>query len=210
MRFSSRAARRRRGAPLWAYLTALVLVPLLGVVALTGAIVRIAVDEAGSAARSEAAIGALARLHAARSAVIREIVPTLTLVIIESPDSATILGTGSEVVSGLRGGAQALLRETRAATDQAFDDIKPGSTMLTALQAAADPALPYACITGDTTLIDGYTELRVRTVLAALGRRVANLAFLIQPNDLAVAVVSGENLPRGRAPRPPLGAASLP
>ena len=137
MRFSSRAARRRRGTPLWAYLTALVVVPLLGVVALTGAIVRIAVDEAGSAARSEAAIGALARLHAVRSAVIREIVPTLTLVIIESPDSATILGTGSELVTGLRDGARALLEETRSATDEAFDDIRGDSVAAAGAAAAA-------------------------------------------------------------------------
>ncbi|RBY74934.1 GGDEF domain-containing protein [Blastococcus sp. TF02-09] len=135
MRFSSRPARRRRGTPLWAYLTALVLVPLLGVVALTGAIVRIAVDEADSAARSEAAIGALARLHAARSAVIREIVPTLTLVIIDSPSNATLLGVGSDVVTGLRDGAATLLRDTRAATDAAFDDIRGDS--LTAAGAAA-------------------------------------------------------------------------
>ncbi len=135
MRFHVRTARRRRGTPLWAYLTALVLVPLLGVVALTGAIVRIAVDEAGSAARSEAAIGALARLHAARSAVIREVVPTLTLVIIDSPDSAAILGTDADVVTGLRDGARALLRETRAVTDEAFDEI--GGDAITAGGAAA-------------------------------------------------------------------------
>jgi pimeloyl-ACP methyl ester carboxylesterase len=86
--------------------------------------------------------------------------------------------------------------------DQAFDDMKPGSTILTELQAAQDPARPYHCIVGDTSLIDGYTELRMRGMLAALGRRVAKLAFLNQPNDLAVAVLSGENLPSGRAPAP--------
>jgi diguanylate cyclase (GGDEF)-like protein len=137
MRFQSRAVRRRRGTPLWAYLTTLVLVPLLGVVALTAAIVRIAVDEAGSAARSEAAIGALARLHAARSAVIREIVPTLTLVIIDSPENATILGTGSDVVTGLRDGAEASLRQTRAATDEAFDDISGDAVAAAGAAAAA-------------------------------------------------------------------------
>ncbi|SDF57063.1 diguanylate cyclase (GGDEF) domain-containing protein [Blastococcus fimeti] len=131
-----RAARRRRGTPLWLYLTALVLVPLLGVVALTTAIVRIAAHEADSAARSEAAVGTLARLHAARSAVVREVVPTLTRVIIDSPDSAAILGAGSDFVAGLRGPAVELVRETRAATDQALREIGDDSLAAAATAAA--------------------------------------------------------------------------
>lgn len=129
------ATRGRRGTPLWLYLTALVLVPLLGVIALTGSIVRTAVREADSAARSEAAIGALARLHAARSAVIREIVPTLTTVIIDSPDSASIVGADSDVLSGLREPATKLLRDTREATDEALEDI--GADPLAAAGSAA-------------------------------------------------------------------------
>ena len=136
MRFSSRVARRRRGTPLWAYLTALVVLPLLGVVALTGAIVRIAVDEAGSAARSEAAIGALARLHAARSAVIREIVPTLTLVIIEDPGSAALVGPDKELLLDLREAARGLLLDSRALTDQVLDEFEAGSLASPAVAAA--------------------------------------------------------------------------
>ncbi len=120
-------ARGRRGTPLWLYLTALVLVPLLGVAALTGAIVRIAVGEAESAARSEAAIEALTALHEARSAVVRETVPTLTLVILDSQVSAGIEGATDEVVAGLREPTVELQRETRAATDRAFGEIGPHS-----------------------------------------------------------------------------------
>ena len=127
--------RERQGTPLWLYLTALVLVPLLGVVALTGSIVRIAVDEAASAARSEAAVGALASLHAARSAVVREIVPTLTLVILDSPVSAAIDGATPAVVAGLREPTLELRRTTRTATDEAFDAI--GGDSLAAAEAAA-------------------------------------------------------------------------
>jgi diguanylate cyclase (GGDEF)-like protein len=164
MRFSSRSARRRRGTPLWAYLTALVALPLLGVVALTGAIVRIAVDEAGSAARSEAAIGATARLHAARTAVIREIVPTLTLVIIDNPDGAAILGAGAEVVTGLREGARALLDQTRSATDEAFDEIH-GDTVAGAGAAAAARRINWVRAAADragadpTVLYDDFLAL---------------------------------------------------
>ncbi|MDT0277316.1 putative bifunctional diguanylate cyclase/phosphodiesterase [Blastococcus goldschmidtiae] len=128
-------ARRRHGTPLWLYLTALVLVPLVGVVALTYALVRIAVQEADSAARSEAAVGTLARLHAARSAVVREIVPTLSLVIIDSPASTTLLGPGSDMVSGLRGPAIDLLKQSRASTDAALAEIDAGS--IAAPEAAA-------------------------------------------------------------------------
>ncbi|SDF66383.1 diguanylate cyclase (GGDEF) domain-containing protein [Blastococcus aurantiacus] len=136
MRFQSRAARRRRGTPLWAYLTALVVLPLLGVVALTGAIVRIAVDEAGSAARSEAAIGALARLHAARSAVVREIVPTLTLVIVDNPDNAALVGPDKDLLLGLREAARGLLLDSRALTDQVLDEFEAGSLAAPAVAAA--------------------------------------------------------------------------
>ncbi len=45
----------RRGVPLWLYLTALVLVPLLGVAGLTGVMVRSVVVDADSAARAAAA-----------------------------------------------------------------------------------------------------------------------------------------------------------
>ena len=179
MHFSSRGARRRRGAPLWAYLTALVLVPLLGVVTLTGAIVRIAVDEAGSAARSQAAISATALLHAARSAVIREIIPTLTVVVIDSPDSAAIIGTGSEIVAGLRDGAGAVLRRTRAATDEAFDEIV-GDSVAAAGAAAAARRIGWVRAAADRAGADPtalyYDFLALADDLAAAQGRAARAA----------------------------------
>ncbi|MGY2126917.1 putative bifunctional diguanylate cyclase/phosphodiesterase [Blastococcus sp. SYSU DS0617] len=130
------SARRRRGTPLWLYLTALVLVPLVGVLALTGAILRIAVQEADSAARSEAAVGALASLHAARSAVIREIVPTLTVVLVDSPVSSAVLGADGAAVARLRDPARELLAKTRVATDRALQDIRADSGVAAAAAAA--------------------------------------------------------------------------
>jgi diguanylate cyclase (GGDEF)-like protein len=172
-------ARGRRGTPLWLYLTALVLLPLLGVAALTGAIVRIAVGEAASAGRSEAAIGALASLHAARSAVVREIVPTLTLVILDSDVSAGIEGATAEVVAGLRGPALEVQREARTATDRALGRIGPGSLAAAGADAAerriawvraaadagdADPAALY----GDfLALADDLAAAQARTARAA-------------------------------------------
>ncbi len=128
-------ARGRRGTPLWLSLTALVLVPLLGVVALTAAIVRVAVHEADSAARSESAVASLAGLHAARGAVVREIVPTLSLVIIDSPANMALLGPEGDVVTELRRPAAQQVADTRAATDEALGEIEAGS--LAAAEAAA-------------------------------------------------------------------------
>ena len=94
MRISRRPSTRGsgRGAPVWLYLTALVLVPLLGVAGLTTAIARSAVADAGSAARSEAAVGAVAHLDATRSGVAHEIIPALSLTVIDDPASAAELG----------------------------------------------------------------------------------------------------------------------
>ncbi len=78
MRNSGRRSRRARGrrdrwhgAPLWLYLTALVLVPLTGVVVLSTSIARTRTAEAAGAARAEDAVRVLARLDAARGAVDR-------------------------------------------------------------------------------------------------------------------------------------------
>ncbi len=171
MRNQERAARRRRGTPLWAYLTALVVVPLVGVVALTTAIVRIAVREADSAARSEAAVGALAQLHAARSAVVREIVPTLSMVIIDDPGGFTLLGPDTGAISGLREPALDLLRDSRAVTDAALAGVGSG----TVASAEADAV-----------------ERRIAWVRAAVDERGGDPAqlygdFLAVADDLAVA-----------------------
>lgn len=108
----------RRGAPLRWHLTALVLVPLLGVVLLMAVITRSAVADAAGAARSEEAIGAVGRLDAARSAVAEEIVPALSLVIIDDPAGAATLGIPTAAVVAQRPMAMALVQQSRAATDR--------------------------------------------------------------------------------------------
>ncbi|SOC47854.1 diguanylate cyclase (GGDEF) domain-containing protein [Blastococcus aggregatus] len=147
MRIQERAAQRRRGTPLWAYLTALVLVPLVGVVALTGTITRVAIQDAEQATRSEASVGALARLNAVRSAIVHEIVPTLSLTVVGNPDNLSEFGI-AEGVPGLGELVTDLVRSSRSATDEALGRIRPGSIdeptartatrRLAALRVAAD------------------------------------------------------------------------
>ncbi len=149
MRIQERAAWCRRGTPLWAYLTALVVVPLVGVVALTGAITRVAIQEADQATRSEASVGALARLNAVRSAIVHEIVPTLSLAVVGNPETLSEFGLAGGV-PGLGDLVTELVRSSRSATDDALGQIRPGSIdeptartatrRLAALRVAADTA----------------------------------------------------------------------
>jgi len=112
--------RRSRGAPLWAYLTALVLVPLAGVVALTAVMTRSRVDEAASAARAEAAVRALAQLDTARSGVEQEILPTLALGVIDDPATAAALGLPADMLTAQRAQAVSTQEVARAVTDDAL------------------------------------------------------------------------------------------
>ncbi len=210
MRREGAGPRRRRGAPLWIYLTALVLVPLVGVVALTSAIVRIAVREADGAARSEAAVGALAQLHAARSAVISEIVPTLTQVIIESSTGATLLGAGGDVVDGMRKPTLDLLRKNRAATDEALGEIRADSIASAETAAAArriawvraaadaDDADPTELYGDFLALADDLTAAQGRAALAA-GAEQAPVVTTAATRDVQliadVAAVAGRLVP---------------
>ena len=122
----------RRGAPLWLYLTALVVVPLLGVAALTTVMVRSVVVDADSAARAAAAVGAVAQLDAVRSGVAHEMIPSLSLTVIEDPASAAELGVPVEQVAAQRQVTLTLLQQSRAVTDGVLDS------------APADPAGPSA------------------------------------------------------------------
>src|SRR3712207_3698 len=104
----------RRGAPLWLYLTALVFVPLLGVAGLTTVMVRSVVVDADSAARAAAAVGAVAQLDAVRSGVEHEMIPSLSLTVIDDPASAAELGVPVAQVAPRRQLALARAQRSRA------------------------------------------------------------------------------------------------
>ena len=108
------------------YLTALVLVPLLGVAVLTGALVRSRIAEAGSAARAETAVRAVAQLDAARTGVDHEIVPALALVILDDAQLTTQYGLPPAIVAGARQRFSVEVRTTRTDTDSALDQVPGG------------------------------------------------------------------------------------
>jgi pimeloyl-ACP methyl ester carboxylesterase len=91
--------------------------------------------------------------------------------------------------------------------DTALDQMQKDSPFLGQLAAAPDPGLPYHVIIGDRSLIQSAPAGRIERLLARLSpRRIASdlvdLAFFLNPNDLAVAVSSARDVPIERAPTP--------
>ena len=93
----------------------------------------------------------------------------------------------------------------------ALDEMGPGSELLAALAASADPKIPYTMLAGNTSVIaqammpDGSNlQSRVERLLNSLRLRpalhkVATLAFFGRPNDVAVGVESSFSVPKERA-----------
>ncbi|WP_249522914.1 putative bifunctional diguanylate cyclase/phosphodiesterase [Modestobacter marinus] len=113
--------------PLWAYLVALVLVPLLGVVALTGAIVRSAVSESATAERAEAAVQAVAQLDAARSGVEHEVVPVLSATVLLDPALSAMTGLPPVMVQTQLAQAEQAVVQAQRVTDRALASVPAGS-----------------------------------------------------------------------------------
>ncbi|GHE14535.1 putative bifunctional diguanylate cyclase/phosphodiesterase [Klenkia taihuensis] len=114
--------RRRppRGAPLWAYLTALVGVPLVGVVVLTSVIVDTRRTEAASAARAEDAVQVTALLDEARRTTENEAVWALLLWAVDDPATLTAIGLPVDQVTAQRPLVVDIQATYRAATDDAL------------------------------------------------------------------------------------------
>lgn len=90
--------------------------------------------------------------------------------------------------------------------DVTLDQMAPNSPFLTALGQSADPEIPYTLLVGNTSIIArAATDGVLEALLAKLSpQRVLHaataVAFLSQPNDIAVAVSSAQAVPNGRAP----------
>jgi diguanylate cyclase (GGDEF)-like protein len=175
-RGSHRAGGRGRGAPLWVYLTALVLVPLLGVAGLTGALVRSRLAEAQSAARAEAAVRAVAQLDAARTGVDHEIVPALALAILDDPAITAQLRLPASVVTAARQRFAGEARTTRVDTDSALRQM-PGGVVGAgaAREAAHDLVALRARADARTIALQDlyYAYLRISDELTAAQSRAA-------------------------------------
>ena len=90
--------------------------------------------------------------------------------------------------------------------DEALDDMAPSSARLAELFGSPDPGVRYTVLLGDRSLIgDVQQQGRAAEILRALTRIAIDatvaVAFLKQPNDLAVSVESARHLPTNRTPR---------
>ncbi|MEU2348401.1 bifunctional diguanylate cyclase/phosphodiesterase [Modestobacter sp. NPDC049651] len=110
-----------RALPLWCHLTALVLLPLTGVGALTATTVLSEVRQAASAEAAADAVSAFGRLTTLSSAVQQQIVPTLALAVVSTPAIAVQFGLTD--VQGQLAQAQLmpLLDADRAGTSRALE-----------------------------------------------------------------------------------------
>ncbi len=118
---------RRRGTALRWYLTALVMVPLLGVGALSVLVAGERIASVHSAARAEDAIRAVAQLDAVRAAVEQEVVPALALAVIDDPAASAELGVAPWLLAGARDTALETIVASRAATGEALAAVPAGS-----------------------------------------------------------------------------------
>ncbi|WP_207500579.1 putative bifunctional diguanylate cyclase/phosphodiesterase [Klenkia soli] len=136
MRLRSSTGSTGRGVPLSVYVTALVLVPLLGVLALTGALVRSAVARSDSAAEAARSVAAVAVLERVRAAVEQEVVPVLTVAALDSPELVEQLGLPAMFVATARTQAAQGLDTARAATDAALAEVPADSSAAAAASSA--------------------------------------------------------------------------
>ena len=89
----------------------------------------------------------------------------------------------------------AKLLEFIESNDNSLDQMKPNSEFLRELGRDSKSSVPYTIIAGDRSLVPGAMEAGVlerlvQTLFVGSAARVVELAFLGQPNDLAVTVAS--------------------
>ena len=176
---------RRRGVPLWRYLTALVLLPLVGVVVLAAAAAQARADEAAGAERADRAMRSLALLDAARSGAEQELIPVLSLSVIGDPGLAASLGIPENLIQMQRSTAIEEAARARQRTDDALSRIRPGSIGGAAAQrAAADLAeLRTVSVGGDLDIDDVYL------------RFLAISTDLMTAQEAAAAAATSEGVP---------------
>lgn len=153
--------------------------PLVGVVVLATATVQARVAEVDSAGRAEQAVRALALLDAARSGAEQEMIPVLSLRVIEDPTVAAALGLPEFLLRAQRQTAVAEAERARTLTDRALAQVSDGSVgALAARKAVGDlAALRRGSDTGDLDVEEIYIRfLAVSTDLMTAQRAAAAAA----------------------------------
>lgn len=75
----------------------------------------------------------------------------------------------------------------------AMNHMKPGSTFLKVFTELDDPEIPYTILAGNTSLGGAADGSRVRRLLKKVLYETTSLAFLFEPNDIALSVKSISN-----------------
>jgi diguanylate cyclase (GGDEF)-like protein len=179
MRLRSTTRPAGRGTPLWAHLSALVLVPTIGVAALTTVLVQGAVTEAATATGAESAVRAVAQLDAARSSVEHEIIPVLSIAVLRDPGAVALTGLPSFLVAAQLADAEKGLAQAQQVTDGALASLPAGSVGAEVAERAT--AQLAAVRTGSAgqqaSPQDTYTQyLAVSDMLMAAQRDAASAA----------------------------------
>jgi diguanylate cyclase (GGDEF)-like protein len=173
--------------PLWRYLTALVLLPVLGVAVLATAAAQARADEVASATRAEEAMRVLSLLDAARSGVEQELVPVLSLKVVADPALAAALGVPENLVALQRSAAAEDAAEAARRTDDALAAVPAGSVGEGAAQRA----------------VAELVELRTTSLAGRMDIQDVYLRFLAVSTDLmtaqeaAAAAATAEGVPGG-------------
>ena len=74
--------------------------------------------------------------------------------------------------------------------DNSLDQMKPASAFLTSLANLDDPDIPYMVLAGNTSLATAADAPRVQRLLKKVLHKTTSVAFLFEPNDVAVSVKS--------------------
>ncbi|HEX5715288.1 MAG TPA: alpha/beta fold hydrolase [Thermoanaerobaculia bacterium] len=74
--------------------------------------------------------------------------------------------------------------------DNSLDQMKPSSAFLTSLGSLDDPGIPYVVLAGNTSLAAAADAPRIERLLKKVLHKTTSVAFLFEPNDIAVSVKS--------------------
>ena len=86
--------------------------------------------------------------------------------------------------------------------DVSLDQMQPSSTFLTCLAANPDPGVPYTIIAGNTSIIPEVTTSGQLDRLMQKLRKIVELPFFGQANDIAATVQSIKSINAERSPQP--------
>ena len=133
---------RTRGTPLVLYVTALVLVPMLGVLALVGVTLHAAIGTSDSAAAASRSVATVILLERVQSSIEQEVIPVLTVAGLHSPELVARLGIPPDFLASARTQANVALQTARTSTDQTLSAVPADSEAAPSVAAVRSALQP--------------------------------------------------------------------